>query len=337
MNLFVSLIAVVALFFAAMLGVDSMGLHSLFGIALPYLAIAIFLIGVVAKVIGWAKSPVPFHITTTCGQQKSLPWIQSSHLENPHTKWGVFVRIALEVLFFRSLFRNTQMAIEDGRAVYGPSKWLWGAAMAFHWTFLIVFVRHLRFFTEPVPQPILWLQSLDGFMQIGVPVLYMSSLIFLAAVTFLFLRRVVLPQVRYISLAADYFPLFLLLSIGGTGFVLRHFVKTDVTAVKELGVGLLGFNAVASPDIHWLFYVHLVFVCTLFIYFPFSKLMHMGGVFLSPTRNLTGNSREVRHVNPWNYPVEVHSYAEYVEEFRERMEQAGITIDPVPEAPKEGH
>ena len=33
-------------------------------------------------------------------------------------------------------------------------------------------------------------------------------------------------------------------------------------------------------------------------YFPFSKLMHMAGVFLSPTRNLANNNRMVRHVNP---------------------------------------
>ena len=47
----------------------------------------------------------------------------------------------------------------------------------------------------------------------------------------------------------------------------------------------------------------------LFAYFPFSKLMHMGGVFLSPTRNLANNNRMRRHVNPWNPEVEVHTYA----------------------------
>ncbi|MBI5062574.1 MAG: menaquinol oxidoreductase, partial [Desulfatitalea sp.] len=80
-----------------------------------------------------------------------------------------------------------------------------------------------------------------------------------------------------------------------------------------------------------LFYIHLLFVSTLLVYFPFSKLMHMGGVFLSPTRNLTANTREVRHVNPWNYPVKVHTYEAYENEFREKMIEAGLPVDKMPD------
>jgi nitrate reductase gamma subunit len=45
--------------------------------------------------------------------------------------------------------------------------------------------------------------------------------------------------------------------------------------------------------------------------------MHLGGIFLSPTRNMPGNTRG-RHVNPWNYPVKVHTYEEYEDDFREK-------------------
>jgi nitrate reductase gamma subunit len=335
MHLIVSLIAVLALVAVTWVGVDSAGLHALFGIGLPYLAILAFLVGVVWKIVSWARSPVPFQITTTCGQQKTLSWIPSSYVENPHTAKGVILRMALEVLAFRSLFRNTAMSIAEGRAVQGPTKWLWLGAIAFHYTFLVIFLRHLRFFSEPVPQLILWVQNLDGLMQVGVPVVYASTAIFLGAVTYLLARRLFIPQVRFISLAADYFPLFLLLGIGTTGAWMRHLEKTDITAVKELGMGLLSFSPQASSDIHWLFYAHLTLVSVLLLYFPFSKLMHMGGVFLSPTRNMTGNTREVRHINPWNPEVEVHSYAEYLEEFRDKMEMVDIPIDPIPDAPKE--
>jgi len=213
------------------------------------------------------------------------------------------------------------------RVVYGPDKWLWFGALAFHWGFLIIFLRHLRFFTEPVPSLTLMLQQLDGFFQVGVPVIYASTVIFLAAVTFLFVRRVLLPQVRYISFPTDYFPLFLLLGIGSTGLILRHFVKTDVVGVKELGMGLLSFNPTVPEGLHSLFYGHLFLVSVLIAYFPFSKLMHMAGVFLSPTRNLANNNRMQRHVNPWNHPVDVHSYEEYEEEFRDRMLAAGIPVE----------
>jgi hypothetical protein len=67
------------------------------------------------------------------------------------------------------------------------------------------------------------------------------------------------------------------------------------------------------------------------MYFPFSKLMHMGGVFLSPTRNMTTNTREKRHVNPWNYPVKVHTYAAYEDDFREKMVEAGLPVEQMPE------
>ena len=55
--------------------------------------------------------------------------------------------------------------------------------------------------------------------------------------------------------------------------------------------------------------------------------MHMGGVFLSPTRNLANNNRMKRHVNPWNYPVKTHTYAEWEEEFRDKMKAAGIPLE----------
>ena len=67
----------------------------------------------------------------------------------------------------------------------------------------------------------------------------------------------------------------------------------------------------------------------LIAYFPFSKLMHMGGVFLSPTRNLANNNRMKRHVNPWNAPVKVHTYEEWEEEFKDKIKAAGLPLERV--------
>jgi len=172
-----------------------------------------------------------------------------------------------------------------------------------------------------------WLEELDGFLQIGSPVLFLSGLGMLAGLGYLFLRRVVSPQLRYVSLPADYFALFLLLAIGTTGVLVRHFVRADIVGVKELTMGLATLSPVAPDSVHWLVYGHLFLVCSLLVYFPFSKLVHMGGAFLSPTRNLANNNRAVRHENPWDYPVEVHTYEEYEDEFREKMVQVGIPVD----------
>src|SRR5512132_2431147 len=111
----VSAAAVAALFLVAFLGAGGPGGRWALGVVVPYAAAALFVVGVVAKVLSWARSPVPFRIPTTCGQQKSLPWIRQAKIENPSTTTGVIVRMALEVLCFRSLFRNTKTELHEGR------------------------------------------------------------------------------------------------------------------------------------------------------------------------------------------------------------------------------
>lgn len=323
-----SLLAVVLLFLLAYAGVEAAGLQVFFGIVIPYVAFAIFLMGFIRKVIDWATSPVPFRITTTCGQQQSLPWINQAKFDNPSTAGGVIIRMILEILTFRSLFRNLKFRYkEGGKLFYGIELFLWLGALAFHYTFLVVCIRHLRFFTEPVPFFVKLIEQVDSFFQFGLPVVYLSGIVLLAATLYLLLRRMFIPQVNYISLAADYFPLFLIIGIAVTGIMMRYFTKVDVAAVKEFTMGLVTFHPVIPQNVGGIFYVHLLFVSVLLMYFPFSKLMHMGGIFMSPTRNLTGNTRAVRHVNPWNYPVKVHSYEEYEDHFRDLMIEAGLPVE----------
>jgi nitrate reductase gamma subunit len=318
---------VIGLVVLAFIGVKLIKLYFLFGIIIPYAAVLIFIIGFVYKVLKWASSPVPFHIPTTCGQQKSFPWIKHSRLESPTNSLEVIARMVLEILLFRSLFRNIKMELRDGRLAYGSTKWLWLGAILFHMSFFIVFIRHLRFFTYPVPTILSKIDVVDGFLQVGAPHLLISGVVLLGAVVYLFLRRLFIPQVRYISLPADYFPLFLIIGIAFSGIAMRYFHKVDIIKVKQLTMGLASLQPVIPEGIGVIFFIHLFLVSTLFAYFPFSKLMHMGGVFLSPTRNLANNSRMKRHVNPWDYPVKVHTYEEYENEFREKMKMVDIPVE----------
>lgn len=323
-----SLIAVIVLILLAYVGVEAAGLKVLFGIIIPYIAVLIFIVGFIYRIMDWARSPVPFRIPTTCGQQKSLPWIKHSKIDNPFTAGGVIVRMFFEILFFRSLFRNTKCRLNEGAKIsYIWEKWLWLAALAFHYSFLTVLIRHLRFFLEPVPVCLQLLENVDSFFQVGLPGLFLSGAVLLASVTFLFLRRIYIPQVRYISLAADFFPLFLIISIATTGILMRYFTKVNIVGVKEFAMSLVTFHPTIPDGMGGLFYVHLFLVSVLFIYFPFSKLMHLGGVFLSPTRNLPNNNRAERHVNPWNPSVKVHTYEEYEDDFREKMIEAGLPVE----------
>jgi nitrate reductase gamma subunit len=333
-----SLIAVIVLFLLAYVGVKFPGGEVFFGIIIPYLALIIFILGFINRVIDWARSPVPFRIPTTCGQQKSLPWIKSASIDNPSTTGGVIVRMILEVVFLRSLFRNTKCELKEGDKIsYEWEKWLWLFSLTFHWAFFTVLFRHLRLFTEPVPGCVELVAKLDGFLQIGLPGLMLSGVALLAAVTFLFLRRILIPQVKYISLGSDYFPLFLIFGIAFTGILMRYFTKVEIVGVKEFTMSLVTLNPHVIKGIGGVFYVHLFFVSVLLAYFPFSKLMHVGGIFMSPTRNLANNSRVKRHVNPWNYPVKIHTYDAYEDEFREKMIEIGLPVEKMiaPETPEE--
>jgi nitrate reductase gamma subunit len=341
-----SLIAVIVLFLIAWAG-TAIGLQVVFGIIIPYLALLTFIVGFVYKVMGWSRSAVPFRIPTTGGQQKSLPWVKHSKLDCPATGWQVVVRMALEILTFRSLFRNTRMQLKDGSKIsYQLEIFLWVGALAFHYAFFAVLVRHLRFFTDPVPFFVTLVENVDSFFrveilypgfQFGLPGVFLSGIVLLVAAAYLFSRRLFIRQVRYISLASDYFPLFLIFSIALTGILMRYFAKIDVTAAKELTMGLVTLRPTIPEGVGAVFYIHLFFVSVLLAYFPFSKLMHLGGIFLSPTRNLTTDTRARRHVNPWNYPVPVHTYEEYEDEFRDKMIEAGLPVDKMPQdIPAEG-
>jgi nitrate reductase gamma subunit len=325
MNIWYSLLITILLFGLGLLGVGS---PLVFGVIIPYIALAVFVVGIIYRVVLWARSPVPFRWPTTAGQQKSLTWIKADNLESPYNIWGVLGRMFLEIVFFRSLFRNTKVDLREGPNItYASNKFLWVGAILFHWSFLVIILRHFRFFTEPVWAMVYWLQSIDGWFEFYVPVLYLTDIIIVGALLYLLGRRILNSQVRYISLVTDYFALFLIIAVALSGIWMRYIDKVDIVKVKELTMGLASFSPVVPDGIGSIFYLHLFFVSVLLIYFPFSKLLHMAGVFFSPTRNLANNNRMKRHINPWNPDVKIHTYQEYEDEFRDKMKSAGLPLE----------
>jgi nitrate reductase gamma subunit len=258
----------------------------------------------------------------------SLDWVKCDKIESPCCNWGIAGRMALEIFLFRSLFRNSDMQqVGQHRLIYGGNRWLWLGGLAFHWSLLIILIRHLRFFTEPIFQPSMWISAIDGVLQLALPALFITDFIILIAVSYLLVRRLMSARIMYISLPSDYLALFLILAVVISGILMRSVFKVDLVAVKELAISVITFRPSVPSGIGLPFYIHLLLGCTLIAYFPFSKMMHAAGIFLSPTRNARNNSRMVRHVNPWNRPVRVHTYAEYEDEFRQPMIKAGIPIE----------
>lgn len=227
--------------------------------AVLYAAVAVFLAGLGRKILQYARVQAPLKIPTTPA---------------PTTRWGVGLRLVREIAFFESLFK--------------ANLWIWLFGWLFHGALLLVLLRHLRYFIEPVWGWVAWLQPL------GV----LAALAMVASLAGLWARRFFVERIAYISTPSDHLMLALLLLIAASGLTLKFFAHTDIVAVKIYFLGLLHFELQPLPGDPVL-YVHLALVSILLIVFPFSKLLHAPGLLFSPTRNQSDNSRQIRHLAPW--------------------------------------
>lgn len=292
------------------------------------LAPVVFLVAFVWKVARWMRAPVPFRIPITVGQQKGLACIAHSRTGSPHSSAEVLLRVLLDVLLLRPLFRATPTAPTLGRGLgHGMARSLWLVAVAFHLSLAMVVLRHLRLFWEPVPRFVSALERFDVATEMLLPKLHVTSVVLPLALAFLLGRRLLLARVRTVSLAADFFPLLLLLAIAGTGLVMRHVVRTDGVALKQMTMGLAnGVLVLPSQADLWLS-AHVFLVGILLATFPLGKLMHMPGALMSPTLTMANNNRERRHINARNPNVATLLYADYEVVFRARMIEAGLPVE----------
>ncbi len=295
---------------------------------LPAGAATCCLVGFIWKVWRWMRAPIAFRIALTTGQHRTLSSMAHDRSRCPHTAGEVVLRVLLDVVLFRPLWRATPSARQYNRKLSGyAGRLLWLLAAAFHGSLAVVALRHLRFFLTPVPHFISWLQSVDSLSDLFVPKVHATSFLLLLALGMLIGRRLVLPRLRYISLAADYFPLLLIAGIASTGVLMRHVTRTDIPAVKAMVTNLAALSGVHAQPLDTLVLVHVFLVSALLAYFPLSKLMHMPGAFMSPTLTLADNSRAIRHINVRNPQVQFLHYADYEATFRERMIEAGLPVE----------
>ena len=231
---------------------------------LYYGATLVLVLGVALRIRRYATVPAPLKIPTTPA---------------PTNRTGVALRMLRELTLFESLFKS--------------NKWIWLFGWMFHFGLLLVLLRHLRYFTDPVWGWVAFLQPYGKY----------ASLMMVIGLLGLWFRRLAVDRVRYISALSDHLMLALLIAIGATGIAMTFAVGTDVVAVKAFFLGLMWFDWQTLPS-DPLLYLHLVLVALLMLVFPFSKLLHAPGVFFSPTRNQADNPREHRHVSAWALKLE---------------------------------
>lgn len=227
--------------------------------SLFYVAALILLAGLASKLVQYARTPAPLKIPTTPA---------------PVTRSGVVFRLMREVVLFESLFKG--------------NKWTWLFGWIFHFGLLLVTLRHLRYFIDPVWLPIELIQPFGIY----------GGMAMVVGLAGLWSRRFLVDRVRYITGPSDHLILALLIGIGLTGLGMTFVAHVDVISVKQFFLGLLRFNIRPLPA-DPLLMLHLLLVATLMIVFPYSKLLHAPGLFFSPTRNQEDNPREKRHLAPW--------------------------------------
>ncbi|MCP5073150.1 MAG: nitrate reductase [Rhodobacteraceae bacterium] len=229
-----------------------------------YFATILLVVGVGLRIWKYATTPAPLKIATTPA---------------PTTRTGVFWRMLREVTLFESLFKS--------------NRWIWVFGWMFHFALLLVLMRHLRYFTEPVW---FWVKIIQPF---GI----YAGFALLLGLAGLWARRIFIERIRYISGPSDHLMLALLIGIGFSGVMMKFVAKTDIIAVKAFFLGLMRFEILPLPA-HPPLLVHLGLVALLMIIFPISKLLHAPGIFFSPTRNQVDNPREKRHLAPWAAELE---------------------------------
>jgi nitrate reductase gamma subunit len=217
-----------------------------------------------------------------------MPW-PGALTPAPETEGGALWRLAKNVVLFPALWRA------DG--------FLWAGAWTFHVALFGILVRHLRYVTYPVPTV-----AVNPFGVNMSTVGLWCGYVFGIAALYLLGRRLVLSRPLFLSGLPDYGALVLLGGIAATGLLVRYWAHVYLVDVKAFTLGLMTLHPVAPPA-HPLFLLHFTLVLALMLYFPFSKLLHAGGIFFSPTLNQPWRVQKSgeRYINPWNESVAAQS------------------------------
>jgi nitrate reductase gamma subunit len=225
-----------------------------------YVATVVLIGGLAYRIWSYAALPVPLKIPLTPA---------------PMTRGGAALRVVREVVLFESLYKS--------------DKWIWLFGVIFHGSLVVALLPHLRYFIDPVWGCVAFIQPFAVFGGLGMA----------AGLAGLWARRFLSERTRYVSGPSDHLMLLLLLAIAVAGLWMRLVGHTDVVAVKAFILGLMYFDWQPLPtDVMLL--THLALVAVLMIVLPFSKLLHIPGVFFSPTRNQWDDPRERRHIAAWN-------------------------------------
>ncbi len=192
-----------------------------------YISCIVFLVRLIWHVLSWIKA------------EKS-PSVGSG-LES--ISMGTIAAAILDMVFMRRLLKTNRV--------------LWLASWTFHMSLLLIILRHLWYFMDPVPDFIILMEPAGIKAGYALPF----------SLLLLLLLRIAAGRDRYIS-QYNIFLITVIFIISVTGLLMGIFFQPDVLDVKDFIAGILAFKPYALPD-SFLFIIHFILVLILIPFLPF--------------------------------------------------------------------
>ncbi|MEW6746178.1 MAG: respiratory nitrate reductase subunit gamma [Planctomycetota bacterium] len=221
------------------------------GLILPIVTLTVFLGGMIYRIATWRNLPAPS--MTLFPAPLSAP-----------CRFGELLK---ETFLFKSLLKS--------------DKGLWTLGWTFHAMLALILLGHCRVVTW-LPDRLLASLGMTAASTDTMSFLVgtAAGVILLVCLALLLVRRMTVPRVREVSSTGDYAALFLLLAVVLSGDAMRFFAHIDLAQTREYFRGLFTLSVVSFPENGW-FTAHFLLGQVLLIYLPFSKVLHLGGIFFS--------------------------------------------------------
>lgn len=221
---------------------------------LPYIALAVFSMGLLLKVMEWLEASKP-----RSRVNPPFPVKRSS------ISLSILKALILDAIFFRKVARRSLS--------------LWLMTFPMHLLSALILIGHTRsmglwsasWFTFLAPEEVLthWIPLIAGWI------------IFIELIL-LTLRRIVHTHVRRISKADDFILLLLLVAIMFTGNMMRVLPHGEEAHTLTIPY-LFTMHLHDTPPLEWMS-LHMILIEILIMYLPFSKLLHILSGIISTIR-----------------------------------------------------
>lgn len=200
--------------------------------------------------------------------------------------FGIYPYIAIAIMVIGSWIRydREQYTWKTSSSQLLESKQLRKGSIAFHIGVLGIFLGH--FFGLLMPKEIWYLFGITTQMKqlIAIGAGGLFGLICFYGLTVLIKRRLFNPRIRATSNPMDIAILFLLyaqliLGLLSITVSMGHLDGAEMLKLMAWAQNTVTFNSVAAAEaisgVHWIFKLHVFLGMTLFVVFPFSRLVHM--------------------------------------------------------------